>query len=64
MADDGPPNDLDRLVGRLRSTATDVAAVTVGLGILGVNRLQALRRSIEVPWATRSGDADRPEHGS
>ena len=56
MQDEGVTNDLDRLVGRIRTTAADAAAVTVGLGILGVNRLQVVRRALADELTSRRGD--------
>jgi hypothetical protein len=50
------PTDLPR---RVVDAATDAVVVAVGLGVLGVNRVQALRRDVERLVRSRSGP-DRP----
>jgi hypothetical protein len=39
-----PPPVLNEIVDRIGGAARDAAAVTIGLGILGINRIQVLRR--------------------
>ena len=41
------PPDLGQIAERIAGAASDAAAVTVGLGILGINRLQVLRRQAQ-----------------
>lgn len=65
MADHRPPPDWDdqlrEVAGRARATAIararDAAAVSIGLGLLGVNRAQALRRDLVARISTEPGSA-------
>lgn len=55
------PGDADELaqsLERLGAAVVEVAETVVGLGVLGINRLQALRRDL----AERAGG--RPDSGS
>jgi hypothetical protein len=46
MGTDRSPLDPDELVERIGAVASEVASVAVGLGILGINRVQAVRRDL------------------
>ncbi|MDZ7678684.1 MAG: hypothetical protein U5K29_09030 [Acidimicrobiales bacterium] len=46
MGSPEPPASWDQIAEQVAATARDAAAVGVGLGILGLNRLQALRRDL------------------
>lgn len=50
-----PLPDLGQIAERITGAASDAAAVTVGLGILGINRLQVLRRQAQARLADLSG---------
>ena len=56
MTDRGGLPDPGELVDRARELATEVLAVSVGLGILGVNRVQALRRRARPPRPSGPND--------
>lgn len=53
------PADLPR---RVVAAAADAAVVAVGLGVLGINRLQSLRRDLERRMRPPSGPASGPGH--
>ena len=63
MGTSQPPPDLGQIAERIGAVASDAASVTVGLGILGVNRLQVLRRQLiarigEATHAARPDSSD------
>ena len=51
MGTDRSPLDPDELAERIGAVATEVASVAVGLGILGINRVQAVRRDLQARLA-------------
>jgi hypothetical protein len=51
MADTPQPPEWGRIADQLATAATEAAEVAVGLGILGINRVQALRRQLEIRLA-------------
>ena len=55
MARLDPPSELAHAAERASATVREAAEVAVGLGILGVNRVQALRREA----AARLADVGR-----
>lgn len=57
MESEGPPSTPDDPVERLNRLAQDAATVALGLGILGINRVQALRRDLAAKLAD-DGHAD------
>ena len=46
MGTEGTAHELDPLIERVSEVAQEAAKVALGLGILGINRLQALRRDL------------------
>ena len=48
----------EQVTDRVVATAQDAAAVAVGLGILGINRVQSLRRDL----MARLGEMGRPSN--
>jgi hypothetical protein len=55
------PPDLAQIADRIGAVASEAASVAIGLGILGINRIQVLRRQL----IARIGDATsvaRPDH--
>lgn len=55
MGSESPPSELDDLVERVTHLAENAAKVALGLGILGINRVQALRRDL----AAKLADSDQ-----
>lgn len=51
MAATPPPPEWAEIADRVTAAATEAAEVAVGLGILGLNRVQALRRQAELRLA-------------
>lgn len=47
MDNEGSPSTSDDPIERLGQLVHDAASVALGLGILGINRVQALRRDLE-----------------
>lgn len=59
MDDTGSPSTSDDPVEQLGRLAREGLTVAVGLGILGINRVQALRRDLEARLASRMDQPDR-----
>ena len=55
-----PSGDLDEVLRRAGDLLADAAAISVGLGVLAVNRLQALRRSLATPPSAGSDGGPDP----
>lgn len=51
-------DDLSEALERLGAVLVQVAETVVGLGVLGVNRVQALRRDLAARAEHRSSDPD------
>ena len=54
-----PPPEWERLADQVGSAATEAAELVVGLGILGINRVQALRRQLEARLVPPSDGGSR-----